>query len=191
MEIRFARSETEREAVFRFRFEVFVEELGRQPSLADYQRRLLFDDLDETAHILAAYEGEQVVGTLRTNFLRECDSVAGFPFLATVTPRDRYHTSVTTRAAVGAVWRGGTLFARLARAVFRFGVENDIRFDFIVSRAGLQEQYRRLGYRPFGDTVLHPDAGQVLPMRLDLWNVDHLREVGSPFAPLVARARAI
>jgi hypothetical protein len=51
--IRIAMAETdaEREAVYRLRYDVYVEEMGRYQSSADHQRRMLYEDVDRQSRI--------------------------------------------------------------------------------------------------------------------------------------------
>lgn len=184
IDIRLATAEADREAVYRFRYAIFVEEMGRRPPEADHERGRLTDVLDRTAHILAAWDGDELVGTLRTNFVRQGD-VGYFRKLCGLDdlPAEMLkHVSVTTRAAVVPAMRCGTLFFRLARAVYRFGLQRDIRHDFILSRPDLMEGYHKLGYRPCGPVVMHPEAGLVNPLRLDILDLP-FESAPTPFVP--------
>src|SRR5205823_6119550 len=59
--IHMAETEEEKLAVYRFRYDVYVEEMGRYGAVADHVRRLLVEPEDETARIFfAAQEGEVV-----------------------------------------------------------------------------------------------------------------------------------
>ena len=60
-----AQTEGEREAIYRFRYDVYVEEMGRYRSIADHDRRMLVEPEDATAnHVYALADGE-VVGAAR------------------------------------------------------------------------------------------------------------------------------
>ena len=45
--IHLAETEEEKEAVFRFRYDVYVEEMGRYGAVADHEHRLLFEPEDD------------------------------------------------------------------------------------------------------------------------------------------------
>ena len=55
VEVRIAATDAEREAVFRFRYEVYVEELGRYRGLADHEHRRLVDAEDDHSWIVYAH----------------------------------------------------------------------------------------------------------------------------------------
>ena len=63
-----AETPQEREAVFRLRYQVYVEEMGKRLASADHGRRLLTDPLDETGLLFLARDPEgEVAATLRCN----------------------------------------------------------------------------------------------------------------------------
>ncbi len=56
-----AQSSTEREAVLRLRYQVYVEELGRYRSIADHKNQLFVEDIDENSRLYYAVEDGQIV----------------------------------------------------------------------------------------------------------------------------------
>ena len=70
MAIRVARAETddEQEAVYRFRYSVYVEEMGRYQESADHEGRRLVEPEDEHGWIFFACDGDDVVGTARLSW---------------------------------------------------------------------------------------------------------------------------
>ena len=67
VEIRFASTEEERDAVYRLRYATYVEEMHLYNSQADHTRRWLKDADDSATHLMYARVGEEVVGTLRVH----------------------------------------------------------------------------------------------------------------------------
>ena len=49
--IHLARTEDEKRAVYRLRYDVYVEEMGRYRTVADHENRLLVEPEDETGRI--------------------------------------------------------------------------------------------------------------------------------------------
>src|SRR5208283_4149986 len=66
-EVRVARNDDEKAAVYRLRYEVCVEERGIRPQYVDHEQRWIKDPLDETAIVLIAVCGGEVAGTIRLN----------------------------------------------------------------------------------------------------------------------------
>src|SRR5207245_2348927 len=73
MEIKLVQSAEEREQVYRLRYNVYVEEMGLNPTEADHRRRIITDPLDSSGRILAAFSNGAVVGTVRLNIANDSD----------------------------------------------------------------------------------------------------------------------
>jgi hypothetical protein len=90
--------------------------------------------------------------------------------------------SITTTLMIAPKHRNGTLGCRLSLATFRDGRRDGILFDFIDCNPHLEETFQRLGYRRYLGRIQHPEYGDVLPLVLMLTDVEHLEQIGSPFA---------
>ena len=181
--IRFATSEEDRERVYRFRFRIYVEEMLRKQTYADPVRRRVEEPFDASGYILMAEQGDQLVGTLRTNFARDTD-FSYYPELFSmhsVGAAFPQAVSLSTKFMIAANLRAGTLAVRMARVVFELGRLQGIRHDFIDCNAHLEAFFTGLGYRRYSPYVEHPEYGRVLPLRLDIEDHDFLKSLGSPF----------
>src|ERR1700737_606239 len=114
VEIRIAETVDEKEAVFRFRYAIYVEEMGRYKNVADRVDRRLSDPEDDWSWISYALDGDEIVGTLRLTW-----GGAGFsdrqvrqyglqPFLDEL-PHEVL--AVGERAMGSPTWRGEDLLA--------------------------------------------------------------------------------
>ncbi len=171
----------ERLAVFQFRYTVIVEELGVQIPAANHEHCSIEDDEDSFAHIFAAYDGGEVVGTCRVNFLRDgsVDPHSRLMNLGASSTRDVM--SVSSRFLVAARYRGTFVAVMLIQAWYRFLRASGIESDYILVKSDLADFYARIGYRPFGDSLSHPEVGEVLPLWLSVLDETHLRAIRSPF----------
>lgn len=184
--IRIRRAETaeDRERIYRFRYEIYVEEMRRVQKYADHERRRIEEPLDATAHLMIAERDGRTLGTLRTNFARETDLGYYVRLFQLDSVGDAFpsQVSLTTKLMIRPELRSGTLAVRLACAVYRFGLEQGIHHDFIDCNAHLERFFQRLGFRTYMGRVVHPEYGEVLPLRLALHDVAHLQRLGSPLA---------
>ena len=181
--IRLATTPEDRERIFRFRYRIYVEEMGRTQKYADPKRRTVEEPFDKTGHLFIAEADGEVVGTLRSNFGRDTDFgyytwLFGMDSVGAAFPRD---VSLTTKLMIVPALRSGTLAVRLALALYDLGRDLGIRHDFIDCNPHLEEFFTRLGYRRYWQHVEHPEYGRVLPLRLDSDDLAYLQEIGSPF----------
>ena len=70
--LRFAESEADHEAIYRFRYEIYVEEMGYPFPGVDHRGRRLADARERPTRRLMAEEGGRLVGTLQFNWGAEC-----------------------------------------------------------------------------------------------------------------------
>lgn len=189
VEVRFARTEEERHAVYRLRYATYVEEMHLYAHQADHHRQWLTDADDATAHIMYAKVGKDVLGTLRVHLGNE-DSIpeslitrfALERFLALV-PKERL--CVVGRFMVRRDMRGTSVPYRLIQESIRFQLEQGLELAFCDCQPHLLNLYMSLGFRPHLGTYDHPEFGVMVPLVLVLRDRAHLEWVGSPLRTLL------
>jgi hypothetical protein len=179
----------DRERVFRFRYDIYVEEMRRTQVYANHAAHIIEEPLDETGRIyLAEDDAGRVVGTVRSNY--GCDTDFGYYeelyAMRCVGGSFPLRVSITTKLMVAPERRSSTVAARLAMAAYRDGLNSGILFDFIDCNPHMEAIFHRLGYQCFTGRIEHPEFGDALPLVLLLTDVDHLERVGSPFARICA-----
>lgn len=147
-------SEAERQEVFRFRYAVYVEEMGKSPPDANHDRRELMDRFDASASLYVLRDGEgALVGTLRFNRLEALASALEAlrpiapDFLLEQAPLAAL--SYTSRLMLRADWRGGNrqIGRQLGRLLEESGYDPvDVHMETVTSR--------QLGMRAFLDITL-------------------------------------
>src|SRR6266481_5524605 len=68
IQIALAETEEEKRAVYRFRYTIYVEEMGKYKSVADHKRRMFSEPCDAHSRIFYAAENGDVVATARTTW---------------------------------------------------------------------------------------------------------------------------
>ncbi len=63
-----ATSDEDREAIYRFRYRVYVEEMDRYRTIADHERKRLIEPDDAASHLFKATAGGEVIGTMRLSW---------------------------------------------------------------------------------------------------------------------------
>lgn len=173
----------ERESLFRFRYAIYVEEMGRKQTYADHAGRRIEEPLDDRAFHLAALQEGTIVGALRVNWGTDA-AISYYRDLYKMTlagPWFPRQTTMITKFMVAAPVRKSSLALRLCESAFEWGYRQGSRFDFIDCNPGLRPFFQRLGYRQIQPDVIHPEYGQVHPLVLSIADREHLAGVGSPF----------
>lgn len=188
--IRLASTEEDRLAVYRFRYEIYVEEMHRKQLYANHERRIVEDPIDwPSSRLFVATDTKTnaVIGTVRTNYLRG-GSVQGYETLYRLSESSEHRdaVSITTRLMTDSKYRRTKLAVSLAEATYLQALQDGIREDYIDCNPHLISFFERLGYR-LSHSVDHPEYGEVSVMRLHLRDRSHLEAKKSPFLPILDR----
>jgi GNAT superfamily N-acetyltransferase len=176
-----ATTNEEKERVFRFRYEIYIQELG-WPVQADHQRKVIVDQMDESGHIFYCEDEKgEIIAVSRVNLAKEGDIEFAEEYeLERFKPFYPENVSTITRFMIHPSHRKTTITSALTKDLYEFGLRNNIYLDFINTHPPLDDFYKRLGYRYYKPPIPHPDFGEAIPMVLVLPDVNHLEKVRSP-----------
>ena len=167
-EIGVAETADEKEAVYRFRYSVYVEEMGRYQGSADHAGRRLVEPEDERSWIFSAREGDDVVGTARLSWGangfsdRQVEEYSLAPFLDELPHR---YLAIGERVMVTPSHRGSGLVDELMARRNQTAVEHDVRIQFSACEPHLLSLYLSQGRRTYADKNINsPEAGYLIPL---------------------------
>jgi predicted GNAT family N-acyltransferase len=188
--VHIARDKTERLNVYKFRFKVISEEIGLTGSNIDEKARSVHDDVDPIADQIYITRDHEIAASIR--LLSACESVPS-EFIQNygLRPFQRFGPKAlafTGRMTVDARWRGSDVPSVLATAAFKRTLRNGALFDFTHCTPELVVLYERLGYRRYTDNFIHQDLGLQVPLVLVMHDLEHLKQVKSPFVNIVRTA---
>ena len=188
-----AQTPAEREAIYRFRYEVYFQEFGRLLGKPDHERRWVRDADDELSTTTLLYTGtpERITSTVRLRHWApgqvphhdvEELSMDRIPAL------ESRHTAEIGRLMVRSSRRGRLQVAALVRASYELLVgEHRSELVFCYCSPGLTHFYRRIAMRPYGARLVAAPDGVMVPMVSVTSDAGYYRKVGSYLAPMVAR----
>ncbi len=187
MHIGIAETEEERRAVYRLRYDVYVEEMGRYQTVADHEQRMLYEDCDEHSRISYAVVDGEVVATARLTWggdapipQRMVDQYGLAPFLAEL-PASAI--AVGERAMVRPRLRGTDVLFKMMIEGMPWLNENRIQLVFGDCEPHLLNLYQSLGMRTYSKTnVNSAEAGYLIPLVRVIEDVEYLRQLKSPLA---------
>jgi len=170
-----ATSQEELEAIWRFRYEVYIEELKRDYPGADHDRRWLRDDDDEQPYAVNLYLGplDQIVGVQRLLVWPPGEI-----------PIEDAVIAEAGRLMIRPTARGTHVFPLLVDAMREQWVERDVQLCFLYCVPGLVKHYRMtLGARPYDGRLIPAGFGVGIPMVVvvsDEHSVQACDETASP-----------
>jgi len=117
----YATTQEEKESIYRFRYHIYVNEMGKDISDADHDKGWLYDDMDDTATLIYAKCDDQVIATLRYNQggqtefsqywsdIYQLDKFSDFPI---------ENLSLSSRIMVAKEWRGSSALGAILAEVY-------------------------------------------------------------------------
>ncbi len=182
-----AETQEEKDAVYRFRYEIYVDEMGRYGAAADHERQLLVEPEDETARIFYAAQDGEVIATSRLSWGGDAPFTQNLidhymlePFLAEL-PAEA--VAVAERGMVKPEMRGSPLFTELGEYSSYFVDENRIQLIFGACEPHLLSLYVGQGMRTFSkQNINSAESGYLIPIVRVVEDVEYLRRIGAPNA---------
>jgi Cyclic nucleotide-binding domain/Acetyltransferase (GNAT) domain len=188
--VHIAHTETERDAVFRFRYSVYVEELGRKLGNADHDARRVHDDEDDKPYTILLYTADddgKLTGTIRVRHWRPGDvpekdwtafSMGRFDGLT------EFGTAEVGRLMIKPDHRGQLGLVSIACALYQLAAtELAVDVGFLNCATGLVRHYRLLGFRTYAGRLVPTPDGIEVPLVLFPGDRAYLEQMGSFLAP--------
>jgi hypothetical protein len=184
-EVREAVDEAARNEVYRFRYRIYVEQMGLRQKHADHARKRVSEPLDEAARIYAAYFNGTIVGTIRGNRFSDLPT-AYYRQLYRIDDRFPFQPdemSLTTKLMFDPALRCSSYPIRLIVHYARnFNARRPCKIDFVDCRRWLLPFFLKLGYVDYLGWVVHNEYGRVRPMFCPADQVLRLQRLRSPLA---------
>jgi len=188
-----AKTRGEREAIYRFRYDIYYKEFGRLLSDPDHDRKWVHDPEDEkeTATLLYSGSPDDITGTVR---LRHWPPGTVPPYVMRELSMDLFpDIEERTVAEIGRFMirrgkRGKLLLASFAQTTYDVLCgEHQVELTFCYCAPTLVNYYRKLGARPFGGRMVQTPDDYMVPLVSVVSDHDYYKRSGSPLAPLVRR----
>jgi cyclic nucleotide-binding protein/N-acyl amino acid synthase FeeM len=187
-----ARTEEEREAIYRFRYEVYVEELHYDFG-AEHDRRRLKQDEDEKPYTTLLYTGSpaRITGSVRVRTwgpgevpARDFDALSLHLFPGI----EKLRVAQVGRLVIRSSLRGRLVMPSLLWGGYELLVgEAGVDLAFVDCLPGIAPHYIRLGALPYAGRLVDLGSGPGVPLLLIPSDHERLARLGSPVAALSAR----
>lgn len=160
--------------------------MGQRPFGADYTAKTLSDSLDEVATILCLYDGDTLIGLLRS--IRGDRALGRTPDYPKVFRLDAFdgvppaEVTFTSQLIIAPEWRSTRALGRLLEAVYAQGRQQRVWLDLVFCEASLVSLYEVMGYRRYLPNTVEVASGIRVPLALVADDVPYLKSTRSPLA---------
>jgi predicted GNAT family N-acyltransferase len=178
------------ELLERFRYRIYVEELGKPLPTADHANKRLPDPDDATGHHFMAFADERMVGCVRLHMAPQvpdyCLAMLGLQRFAALCDRSFGYVS---KLMIARDRRGAGIGYELMRRMIAFGHSAPYfgEIAFFHTNPRLVPLYERIGFRRFGKTFSAPFVGRQVPMQIIGGDVGHFQRCASPLLATAKR----
>ena len=182
-QIQLATTEKTKDAVYRFRYNIYVKEMKFFQEIADQKRAMLKDELDENGDVFIALKNDEIIGTVASNY-SSTSNIAKYEKLYEMVNLGKFHprkTSIATKLMVAPKYRGSYLAVRLILSMYAKWLKDGVKYNVMSCSFEMQEFYQRLGYKVYKQSIKFPTIGEAAVMLLDVEDLEHLQVVKSPF----------
>jgi hypothetical protein len=167
LQIRIATTPEEKEAVYRSRYAIYVEEMGRYQAVADHARKRLADPEDDYSWIVYAHDGTNVVASTRLTWGGDGFSerqIAQYGLESFLDEIPATAMVVGERTMICQAWRGGGLFVALSEGTRELTAQHDVRVVFGACEPHLLSFYAEY-QRPYAArNVNSAETGYLIPL---------------------------
>jgi hypothetical protein len=193
-----ATTPAEKREVYRFRYQIYIEEMSRHIKKVDNVNKQLYDELDKWGILLFAKIGSELIATARINI----GTIDDFPqeeveFLSLGTYQDCYTKdgdhkfALTTKVMVTPAHRSSRAFYLLIAKCYELCCNSEVQFMFGICNLHLIRLYEKMGTHRYGKNVFLPDYGLLAPLVLLINDIQHLRMVRSPLFRIARKREAV
>ncbi len=189
--IRAPRDDEERTKIYRFLYEIWAEEFGREMPGMDHEQRVMRDELDHWAqHFMAIDESGEVIGCLRNNYFARGDPTPDLQrkmqFQQLFDMFDTRNITFTSHLALEPAARGKTVISQLISAAFRDSALQGNELGTCYAALNLVPLYYQLGFRPYAPNF-RLSAGVRVPLIICSTDMSYLTGVESPMTRLISK----
>jgi len=176
----------DKESIYRFRYQTYVEEMDKHFPGIDHHKKLLYDDRDKWALHISAKIGSKLIGTSQINigkfndFSREqaeTFSLADFQNYPEIA--DRIFAFITKIMVTPAFRNTPALYLLMAKCA-KIVYETNTKFVFGACNFHLLPLYEQLGFYRYTKNFFEPGSGLLVPLVSPINDIHHLHAVRSP-----------
>lgn len=176
----------EREEIFRFRYQIYIEEMSKQIEGIDHVNKVLYDELDDWTILLYAKIGSTLIATARINigtsdkYPSQLVNILAFDLFESPLDQNRPAFAYVTKLMVAPPYRNSPVLYLLIAKCYEICCENQVHFGFGACNVHLLRLYEQMGFHRYTENFVDPGYGLLFPIVMLIDDTQHLRTVRSP-----------
>jgi hypothetical protein len=177
------------ELVYRFRYHIYVEQMGRRQIYADHITKSIKEPLDELGDNFLAIKDGRLIGTIRRNRLDD-PSTAYYQkiYRSNLFDMSRDHNiATTTKLMLLPEYRQSMYSVRLIKEYADHGYRDGVQVELLDCNKHLVQFFEKMGYFSYCGWTFHKEFGKVRPMFFASDITAYMTEVNSFLTPVAEK----
>lgn len=185
--VHIAETESDREAIYSFRYGIYFDQMKKHHVSADHQKRMLYDEGDAWATLYYVKVNDKIVATVRG--MLGCDG----PFIQREfqyyniglfeTLFKHEEIAIATRFIIDMQYRKTKMTEEVMVAIYLRGLPRGIKLCLTTCDDFLLQLYQRYGFRTYGNPVQVSKNVKRHRIVLFVCDYNYLKQINSPFLP--------
>lgn len=190
-EVRLATTQEEREAIYRFRYKIYIEEKKKYHIPADHEQKRMYDEADAYSALYYILENGNMISSVRAMrgtdgaFLQRDIDFFGIAEFEKYFPHKEL--AIVNRLVVDANFRNTQVINETLIATYKGGINASTKICFIICDEWLLQRYEGFGSRIYGKPVELKNKMKRYRLLLILRDCEYLKKVKSPHLPYADR----
>lgn len=187
LQVRVATQSWEKSEIYRLRYEVYVEEMGKPLGPIIHKRKQLTDSLDDRSILLYAQTGSEIIATVRTTIAVAEDYPSDLAevfqmnkFKSILSDLSKPYFGLGTKLAVRAHYRNSPALYLIIAEAYRLLRHQNVQLCFTGCNPYLIPLYERLGFRRFAGNFTDPGYGLLISLAMVVEDSQYFQSVQSP-----------
>lgn len=192
--LKVAQTTAEKEAIFQFRYNVYVREMDKHRIDVDTYHKMISDVLDDWSINIYAETNGVVIGVNRLNIApakKFPKDIANFlnldHFINLGGLAENENVTFMTKLMVDKAYRNSPLLYSLLSKSYELFSEYDIQFGFGACNLHLLRLYEQIGLHRYSKNFIDGGYGLLFPIVMLGDDIDHFRRVRSPLYRLARK----
>jgi len=183
----FTDSKEQFDEIYKLRYDIYKNELNRDLSSMDHEKKIDYSSRDESCHHICAVENNQLIGTTRILWRAEA------PF----TVEDEYEYSpslfkplvkeenmlIVDRLMIRKEYRKSLYPLYIFQVIAGFVVQNSIHIGFCCCEPHLVNLYKMIGSLKYKENIEYPGAGFMVPLVNVCIDYEYAKKINNPLLP--------
>jgi ABC-type antimicrobial peptide transport system permease subunit len=189
--VNIAESQKEKENIFKFRYQLYVQEYGKDPETANHQKQWIKNELDKTGILVyIKNDNGDIVGTMRMNFSHQTQfslkikKMFNLDYFTEKFGEKKF--ALITGTTISQNSQNFLTPATLYSFFYCYCRQQEIPFAFSWCPSYMLKYLTKLGFRRFKKEVINTDLGVRIPLLLVCDDHKYLQKINSPFEPFTS-----